>query len=266
VFDHLLDSRPARERRLLSWILAAIINAVVVALMIATNTPPQARRQSLPAPRAILPVNDQPIIVSRLERAPNRQTPNAQTLVTLQTSGAPPSTPTAAGGSEAPAATGKVAPESKSLGERLGGAHDARLRPGDPDVTSSSPLTEARLRIEHEIGRLNDSIATERANTEKARNWTKGEEGNRWGITPGKLHLGSKTLTLAGATNNAPVPDIIRPPPGRRDEVAARLQNWNEIQSQVARAEQRATFSERVDAIRARVESSRTRVATVKNK
>jgi hypothetical protein len=44
------------------------------------------------------------------------------------------------------------------------------------------------------------------------------------------------------------------------------LQNWNVIQAQVARAEQRATFSERVEAIRARVESSRGRVVTAKNK
>jgi hypothetical protein len=262
VFDHLLDSRPARERRLLSWILAVLLNAAVVAVMIATNATPRVRRESLPVVRTILPATDQPIIVNPPQGATNAAVGNAHMRAALPNTAPPNPVPAAPSGSEAPVPTGKIGPESNANAV----TPDPRLRTASPVVTPLSPLDEARLRIERQIGRLNDSIATERASTEKARDWTKGEEGSRWGLTPGKVHFGSKTLTVAGATNNGPVPDIIRPPPGRRDELAARLQNWNEIQAQVARAEQRAAFSERVEAIRARVQSSRGRVATVKNK
>ena len=262
MFDHLLDSRPARERRLLSWILAALINAAVVALMIATNAPPRARRESLPVVRAILPTTDQPIIVNTPQDVKNAAVRNAQRRAALPNTAAPVPVSAAPSAAEAPAPSGKIVPESNASAA----AADPRLRTASQVLTPPSPLGEARLRIERQVGRINDSIAAERATTEKARDWTKGEEGNRWGLTPGKIHLGSKTLTVAGATNGAPVPDIIRPPPGRRDELAARLQNWNEIQAQVARAEQRAAFSERVEVIRARVQSSRGRVATVKNK
>ncbi|MGH7463344.1 MAG: hypothetical protein ACREMA_20235, partial [Longimicrobiales bacterium] len=70
----------------------------------------------------------------------------------------------------------------------------------------------------------------------------------RWGVSPGKLHLGGITLPLPLAFNT---------PPGRRDEVNSQLRNWSEIQAQATRGEIKESFEDRVKEIRKRKDRER---------
>jgi hypothetical protein len=104
-----------------------------------------------------------------------------------------------------------------------------------------------RRRLAGRIGEYNDSVAGEAAARARATDWTvKGEDGERWGVSPGKVHLGSVTL---------PLPFELRP----SAEVAGRVRSWTEIQQQAARVEGREIFDDRVRAIRERAEQERAR-------
>jgi hypothetical protein len=76
----------------------------------------------------------------------------------------------------------------------------------------------------------------------------KGKDGERWGVSPGQIHLGSITL---------PLPFGFSGPTGRREEVAARLRTFNESNAQAHRMELEQTFESRVKAMRARKDAQR---------
>jgi hypothetical protein len=152
-----------------------------------------------------------------------------------------------------------VAPEAPerrdplpTVGERI----SPRL--GDPrlfaEPSPSLPATVdrealARERLLAKIGAYNDSSAADAEAARKATDWTvKDGNGGRWGVSPGKIHLGGLTL---------PLPVNLAPPPGRREELAERNRRWGEIEGQRAREEGRATFDERVKAIRERNDAKR---------
>jgi hypothetical protein len=106
------------------------------------------------------------------------------------------------------------------------------------------------------LRQFNDSIMAERLAAERSKDWTvTGEDGKRWGVSPGKLHLGDITL---------PLPLAFATPPGRRDEVNARTQSWSEIEAQATRAESKDNFRDRVKEIRKRKERERASVAANK--
>jgi hypothetical protein len=131
-------------------------------------------------------------------------------------------------------------------------------RLGDPrlfaEPSPSLPATVdrealARERLLARIGAYNDSAAADAEAARKATDWTvKDGKGGRWGVSPGKIHLGGLTL---------PLPVNLAPPPGRREELAERNRRWGEIEGQRAREEGRATFDERVKAIRERNDAKR---------
>lgn len=128
-----------------------------------------------------------------------------------------------------------------------------RLRPrvGDwrlwivPPATRSADLTpeqrnaELRARLYARLEAVDDSIAAALAAEAAAMDWTVGEEGNKWGVTPGQLHLGPVTL---------PLPFFIQP--SREDAEAMR--DWSAIQQQAGQAVIDESFEERVKAIRER--------------
>lgn len=106
-----------------------------------------------------------------------------------------------------------------------------------------------RLRLENLLGIYNDSLAALAAARTRATDWTvRDATGNRWGISPGKIHLGKITL---------PLPFGFSAPPGRREEVAAKVRSWYESQAQSSRVEAEQTFEERVKAIRERQKAQR---------
>lgn len=159
-----------------------------------------------------------------------------------------------------PAPAGEVvAPAPDAAAERARGALERLSRGyGNPQLFGEAPplpleeLTEKdllRLRLEVLLGMYNDSLAAEAAARTRATDWTtRDASGNRWGISPGKIHLGKITL---------PLPFGFSAPPGRREEVAAKVRSWYETQSQASRLEAEETFEQRVKAIRERQKAQR---------
>lgn len=161
---------------------------------------------------------------------------------------APPRTPTQPAQAAPSQPTGEAAqPAPLSPAERL------RPRMGDARIWApvkipaipERPLDieAVRARIAAELRALNDSAAAAAAEAARGTNWTiTDKNGNVWGITPGKIHLGKITL---------PLPFSLPPPSG---EVGQREADWSVIRDQAAREAARENFKARVKAIRARKE------------
>ena len=79
--------------------------------------------------------------------------------------------------------------------------------------------------------------------------WTRtDEDGKRWGVSPGKIHLGDVTI---------PFPYSFSAPPANRDQVGRRVWEWDEIESGAVAGAVRANWKDRAAAIRARKEAER---------
>jgi len=142
-------------------------------------------------------------------------------------------------------------PASPSAAEAL------RPRRGDlrywaPVPEERTALSEAevlRLRFLAELEAANDSAALARAREEAATHWTyTDEDGKRWGVSPGKLHLGDLTL---------PMPFGFGTSVAQRERAEERLWAWDEIQQSAATGAVRNTWKERDKAIRERMDAQR---------
>lgn len=117
-------------------------------------------------------------------------------------------------------------------------------------VDEPSPQDIVAQRIASQLGEFNDSVAAEAAAAERALDWTtKDADGNRWGVSPGAIHLGGITIPI-GNTQFAVAA-------GRREEFAGRVRTWNEIQDQAVREEAKGEFKDRVKAIEERMNRER---------
>jgi len=136
-----------------------------------------------------------------------------------------------------------------------------RLRPqmGDPRIwapldRSFLDLTDeerAEIYLRGMIRSWNDSVAVAVALSGEATDWTyTDDQGRRWGLSPGRLHLGDFSI---------PLPLSFQLPPGRRDEVMRRDWEIQDILRGVASAEVRASWAERAREIRERMDEERAR-------
>lgn len=134
-----------------------------------------------------------------------------------------------------------------------------RLRPrlrderlwGRVDPALTELTLEQRLELEM-AGRLEawrDSVEAV-AEAERARtDWTfTDDEGGRWGVSEGQLHLGDLTL---------PLPFSFGVNPGRREEAAYRAWEWEELQRQQIEGQVQDSWKERAQAIRERRDRER---------
>ena len=154
-------------------------------------------------------------------------------------------------------------PEGVSGGQPggvAGGSLSGRLMPGgaDPRIVGSTPRAfpapektgaEAlRERLSNSLSAWNDSVAAEAEAARSATDWTvRDKNGNRWGFAPDGIYLGKIKLP----------PVAFKPAPGKRDEIAARNRDFNEIEKQAYLEESRSSFKERVQAIRERKDRER---------
>lgn len=144
-----------------------------------------------------------------------------------------------------------ITPPGPTAAERLRpNLVDARLwRTPPPEFFELTLEQREELIVADRIGAWLDSVrATEDA--ERAlTDWTfTDSEGGRWGISPGKIHLGDITL---------PLPINFGIPVGKRDETNQLIWQWEEIMRQAARAEVELSWRERAAAIRARRDAER---------
>ncbi len=151
-----------------------------------------------------------------------------------------------------PATPVEVAPEEPAPVQRRSPAERLEPRVVDPRlwrplvVLPREPsLGEVQERVAAAIEMLSDSALAETERAIRARDWTvEDAKGGRWGISPGKIHLGSVTLPL-------PVyfPTDM--------EAEARQALWYELETQLDRAEFLESFDQRVRAIRERRDRER---------
>jgi len=131
------------------------------------------------------------------------------------------------------------------------GRGDTRLwRPIDPELAAPTPEQILELRIAAAIEAGNDSAAAEAARARRALDWTRtDEDGGRWGVSPGKIHLGDLTI---------PLPFGFGPPPdytGDRAEWAFRMTDIERAASTLAARrsweDRRAAMKKRREELRA---------------
>ncbi|MGD2217286.1 MAG: hypothetical protein PVJ64_11030 [Gemmatimonadales bacterium] len=111
------------------------------------------------------------------------------------------------------------------------------------DLTPAERAVELRARLYAVLEAYDDSVAAELAREMEALDWTIGDEGEEWGISPGKIHLGGITLPL-------PLYFGLDPAEARRRELST--DEWNAIQRQGSQGAIDELFEERVRAIRER--------------
>jgi hypothetical protein len=111
--------------------------------------------------------------------------------------------------------------------------------PSRRDLTPAERAEEVRYRLYMTLRAFNDSMAAQLAREAAAMDWTVGEEGNKWGVSPGQIHLGGLTL---------PLPFYFGPTREQMEQMG----EWSEIQRQAGQAEIDETVDERIRAIRER--------------
>ncbi|MBI4541030.1 MAG: hypothetical protein HY704_16130 [Gemmatimonadetes bacterium] len=171
---------------------------------------------------------------------PERRRPEAERPVPAQPGPAAADRPGPAAGGRAPTAAERLRP-------RLG---DPRLwRPPDEALTRLTPEERMRIRLYVTLEAINDSLAAEADAVARATDWTiTDKDGNRWGVSPGQIHLGKITL---------PLPVGFVAPPGKRQEAEARMRDASDLERGAAAAQAQEVWKERAKAIRERKDRER---------
>lgn len=141
--------------------------------------------------------------------------------------------------------------EGLSAAERLQpSTRDGRLWEPIPDhITALSPEQRIENLLYGRLQALNDSSALAAAEAARATDWTYTDgEGNRWGVSPGKLHLGPVTL---------PLPFSFGLPAGASDVMRRAWEQEAEIRRAAGQAGTDQSLEERNEAIRKRAEERR---------
>ena len=121
--------------------------------------------------------------------------------------------------------------------------------PVDPEIIELREEELMRLLLVAELEDLADSMAIAEEIARRGTDWTYTDsEGKRWGVSPGKLHLGDITL---------PLPFGFSAPPMAREQNADRLWAWDDINQAASRRGVQDVWKERAEAIRRRMEAER---------
>jgi hypothetical protein len=129
---------------------------------------------------------------------------------------------------------------------------DPRLWAPPSEILGSREGEEARYRarLYSRIEEFNDSVAADAEAKRKGLDWTiKGENGERWGISPEGIHLGRLTLPAPQMSSGGE----------RGAESRRNAADWKEIEQTADRARVRNTFNDRAKAIRTRKDEERSK-------
>ncbi|HEX2165823.1 MAG TPA: hypothetical protein VHG09_01175 [Longimicrobiales bacterium] len=235
-------------------LLVSVLVHVVILLGFSFRLSTEPRRPSAPVSRIIhvapamqaydiveVAYDVAPIEVQVVERAPLRPLPIRPA--------APPASEAPTGGAQAAVEPIDPIPVRDRLRYRLN-TPQVWQPPSEEIYIEPSPQERVELRIASQLGEFNDSVAAEAAAAERANDWTiKDENGGRWGVSPGAIHLGSITIPLGDSR--------FAVAPGRREEFEGRVRTWNELQDQAVREEAKGEFKDRVRAIEERMNKAR---------
>ncbi len=146
----------------------------------------------------------------------------------------------------APVRTGRAPADTLTAADRLAPrVVDPRLWEPMVLIPVEPTFEEVEARVGAAIEMMNDSMLAEAEAAMRARDWTVvDDDGGRWGISPGKIHLGKVTL---------PLPIWLPVDP----DAAADQRQWYELDQALERTRILDTFQERVQAIRERRDRER---------
>jgi hypothetical protein len=120
-----------------------------------------------------------------------------------------------------------------------------------PDLILLTPAQRMQLELQGRLEAWNDSLNAAIAAETARLDWTKSDgKGGRWGISPGKLHLGNITI---------PLPFGFGPDPWQAELIAKRAAREDDIINHVQAQAVRASWKERAEAIRRRKDRERER-------
>jgi len=145
---------------------------------------------------------------------------------------------------------GLVAPGPTVAEEMRPDLRDARLwAPVDPALTELTLEQRLELEMAGMLEAWRDSVVAAEAAERALTDWTfTDDDGGRWGVSPGEIHLGDFSL---------PLPFGFGVNPGRREEAAYRAWEWEELQRGQITGEVRDSWKARAEAIRARRDRAR---------
>lgn len=138
-----------------------------------------------------------------------------------------------------------------SPGERLRiGEGDPRLwRPVDPELLAPTPDEILHLRLAAAIEAANDSSLAEAERLAASLDWTHtDDEGRKWGVSPGRIHLGDTEI---------PLPFGFGPPPDYNGDQADWAFRMTDIDRAAGTLAARMSWQERMEAMRRRREARR---------
>lgn len=141
----------------------------------------------------------------------------------------------------------------RSAAERLRvGEGDPRLwRPVDPALVAPTPDEILRLRLAAAIEEANDSAFAEAERLAQTMDWTHtDEDGNKWGVSPGTIHLGDIEI---------PLPFGFGPPPDYNGDQADWAFRMADIDRAAGTLAARMSWKERFEVMRMRREARRAR-------
>ncbi len=139
----------------------------------------------------------------------------------------------------------------RTPGERLLlGQGDPRLwLPLDPELVAPTPEEIMRLRVYAAIEAANDSALAEAERLAASLDWTRtDDEGRRWGVSPGKIHLGDVEI---------PLPFGFGPPPDYNGDQAEWAFRMADIDRAAGTLAARMSWKERIEIMRRRREARR---------
>lgn len=244
-----IPPRPRGPRWLFAATLAlsALIHLIVLLLLrVSVVSPGEAWLLSRPENATPVPAGMQIVNIAPVEAA--REAPPTRVEALSQPRPAPAQTVTVPNPvTVTPPDVGEGAvetPPRSAIDRILPRTTDPRLwTPILPPATRVlSPDEAVQARVADRLTAWNDSMAAEAEAAARALDWTTTDaNGNKWGISPGKIHLGKITL---------PLPFGFGPPPAVRAEMQSSINGWNAIEAQAKQGKIRNEFKDRVKAIR----------------
>ena len=240
--------RKAHGRKVLAWglLISAALHLVAILLYPSLSEAPEGRVRLDGPDRASSPAQGTQIV--RISEAPPEALEQPEPPVTVEPEEvAPTREAPGRGGGEAVGDGAEAEVAGRGAAERIRNSYgDLRLITPLPDeLAALSPEQLARLRLAWAIEAMNDSAAL--ASRAPDTDWTyTDDEGRKWGVSPGKIHLGGITLPFPfsfGAPDNS--------------AAARRARDDAEIDRAAGRAEAWESQEERARAIRERIDRER---------